>query len=115
MGTYSIAEAKDRLSTLVKEAEQGEDVAITRHGKVVAYLRPAEERWRRLWQALRSAAGKGFELNESGLRDFGIDKRGPCAAADEGHGSLIRLCLAICLLARKRSREKLAFPPPPLL
>jgi prevent-host-death family protein len=40
----SIAEAKDRLSTLVKEAEQGEDVAITRHGKVVAYLRPAEER-----------------------------------------------------------------------
>jgi prevent-host-death family protein len=44
MGTYSIAEAKDRLSTLVKEAEQGEDVAITRHGKVVAYLRPAEER-----------------------------------------------------------------------
>jgi prevent-host-death family protein len=39
----SIAEAKDRLSTLVKEAEQGEDVAITRHGKVVAYLRPAED------------------------------------------------------------------------
>jgi prevent-host-death family protein len=44
MGAYSIAEAKDRLSTLVKEAEQGEDVAVTRHGKVVAYLRPAEER-----------------------------------------------------------------------
>jgi prevent-host-death family protein len=42
-GTYSIAEANDRLSTLVKEAEQGEDVAITRHGKVVAYLRPAED------------------------------------------------------------------------
>jgi len=43
MGTYSIAEAKDRLSTLVKQAEKGEDVAITRHGKVVAYLRPAAE------------------------------------------------------------------------
>lgn len=47
MGAYSIAEAKDRLSSLVKQAEQGEDVAITRHGKVVAYLRAAEERHRR--------------------------------------------------------------------
>ena len=44
MTAYSIAEAKDKLSTLVKQAEQGEDVAITRHGKVVAYLRPAAER-----------------------------------------------------------------------
>jgi len=44
MGAYSIAEAKDRLSSLVKQAEEGEDVAITRHGKVVAYLRPAAER-----------------------------------------------------------------------
>jgi len=47
MGMYSIAEAKDRLSSLVKQAEQGEDVAITRHGKVVAYLRPAAEHVRR--------------------------------------------------------------------
>jgi prevent-host-death family protein len=44
MAAYSIAEAKDRLSSLVKQAEAGEDVAITRHGKVVAYLRPAAER-----------------------------------------------------------------------
>lgn len=33
MGAYSIAEAKDRLSSLVKKAEEGEDVAITRHGR----------------------------------------------------------------------------------
>lgn len=44
MGAYSIAEAKDKLSSLVKQAEEGEDVAITRHGKVVAYLRSAIER-----------------------------------------------------------------------
>ena len=43
MSAYSIAEAKDKLSSLVKQAEAGEDVAITRHGKVVAYLRPAAE------------------------------------------------------------------------
>lgn len=40
MGAYSIAEAKDRLSSLVKQAEDGEDVAITRQ-------RPAAERPRR--------------------------------------------------------------------
>lgn len=43
MGMYSIAEAKNKLPSLVKQAEQGEDVAITRHGKVVAYLRPVAE------------------------------------------------------------------------
>ncbi len=44
MATYSIAEAKDQLSRLVRQAEEGEDVAITRHGKVVAHLRSALER-----------------------------------------------------------------------
>ena len=44
MPTYSIAKAKDNLSRLVDEAIAGEDVAITRHGKVVAYVRLAEER-----------------------------------------------------------------------
>jgi prevent-host-death family protein len=44
MATFSIAEAKDRLSGLVRLAEEGEDVAITRHGKIVAHLRPAAER-----------------------------------------------------------------------
>jgi prevent-host-death family protein len=39
---YSIANAKDNLSKLVDEAVAGEEVAITRHGKVVAYLRSAE-------------------------------------------------------------------------
>jgi prevent-host-death family protein len=41
---YSIVKAKDNLSKLVDEALAGEDVAITRHGKVVAYLRSAVER-----------------------------------------------------------------------
>ena len=34
--TRSIAKAKDNLSKLVDEAVAGEEVAITRHGKVVA-------------------------------------------------------------------------------
>jgi prevent-host-death family protein len=44
MPTYSIAKAKDNLSRLVDEAVSGEEVAITRHGKAVAYIRPAVER-----------------------------------------------------------------------
>ena len=44
MPTYSIAKAKDNLSKLVDEAVAGEEVAITRHGKVVAYVRSAIER-----------------------------------------------------------------------
>lgn len=44
MPVYSIAKAKDNLSRLVDEAVAGEEVAITRHGKVVAYVRPAAER-----------------------------------------------------------------------
>ena len=47
MASYSIAEAKDQLSRLVRQAEQGEDVAITRHGKVVARLRATIETGRR--------------------------------------------------------------------
>jgi prevent-host-death family protein len=41
MPTYSIAEAKRRLARFVREAGEGKEVAITRRGKVAAYLRPA--------------------------------------------------------------------------
>jgi prevent-host-death family protein len=44
MTSYSIAKAKDNLSKLIDEALAGEEVTITRHGKVVAYLRSAAER-----------------------------------------------------------------------
>ena len=36
--TYSLHEAKAKLSELIKLAEAGETVEITRHGKVVAYV-----------------------------------------------------------------------------
>jgi prevent-host-death family protein len=36
----SVAEAKAKFSELVKRAEGGEEVAVTRHGKVVARLVP---------------------------------------------------------------------------
>jgi prevent-host-death family protein len=36
---YSVAEAKDKLSSLIDKAEAGEPVVITRHGKPVVELR----------------------------------------------------------------------------
>ncbi len=41
MSNYSIANARDDLSKLVDEAIAGEEVALTRDGEVVAYVRPA--------------------------------------------------------------------------
>ena len=40
MASYSVAEAKNRLPSLIDKALDGEEVVITRHGKVVAELRP---------------------------------------------------------------------------
>lgn len=41
MGTYSVADAKNRLPRLIDEDLAGEHVVITRHGKPVVELRPA--------------------------------------------------------------------------
>ncbi len=39
MSAYSVADAKNNLSSLIAKAEAGEEVVITRHGKPVAELR----------------------------------------------------------------------------
>ena len=44
----SIAEAKNRLSQLVRAAESGESVVITRHGRPVVQLLPAPARRRKV-------------------------------------------------------------------
>jgi prevent-host-death family protein len=41
MSTYSVADAKASLPSLINRAIAGEEVIITRHGKPVAELRPA--------------------------------------------------------------------------
>ena len=40
MAEYSVAEAKNRLPSLIDAAQAGEQVVITRHGHPVAELRP---------------------------------------------------------------------------
>jgi prevent-host-death family protein len=41
MNEVALFEAKNRLSELINRVEQGEEIAITRRGKVVARLVPA--------------------------------------------------------------------------
>jgi prevent-host-death family protein len=43
MANYSVAEAKDRLPSLIDKARDGEEVVITRHGKPVAEIRPRSD------------------------------------------------------------------------
>ena len=46
MGTYSVAEAKNRLSVLIDKAIEGEEVVITKHGRPAAVvISHAEWRW----------------------------------------------------------------------
>jgi prevent-host-death family protein len=42
MSTHSVAEAKNKLSQLIKRALNGEGVVITRHGEPVVELRPVK-------------------------------------------------------------------------
>jgi len=44
MGEYSVAEAKNKLPSLINKALEGEEVIITRHGKPVIGLRPVSAR-----------------------------------------------------------------------
>lgn len=48
MTDYSIADAKNRLSSLVSASERGERVTITRYGKPVAELRPVASEGKRV-------------------------------------------------------------------
>jgi prevent-host-death family protein len=48
MKTVTVYEAKTHLSALLSEVEAGGEVVITRHGKPVARLAPAETRITRM-------------------------------------------------------------------
>jgi len=77
----SIVEAKTHLSDCIREVEQGKSVLITRHGKAVAALVPAEilEHVERLKKAgprggLASLAG-GWKGSEDLIRALARAKR----------------------------------------
>ena len=48
MREVQATQAKAQLAELLRTVERGETIAITRHGKTIAHLVPAEEREREL-------------------------------------------------------------------
>ena len=55
MKNITVVEAKSRFSALLAEVEAGEEIAVTRHGKVVARLVPdrprvAADAFRDFWE-----------------------------------------------------------------
>jgi prevent-host-death family protein len=78
----SVTEAKGQLTELVRRAEEGEEIILTRHGhpaaRILPFKQPADKRTRRaLLEALRDA-GADPEIFGSAARsqDFLYDERG---------------------------------------
>jgi prevent-host-death family protein len=74
MNDVALFDAKNRLSELINRVEAGEEIAITRRGKVVARLVPAapeeaEQRARKAIAELRSSR-KGVSLGGLNSRDL---------------------------------------------
>lgn len=61
---YSVADAKNRLPAVLREAEAGEPIEITRHGKPVAVVLSIDA-WRRL-QAPRADLWAAYEAWRAG-------------------------------------------------
>ena len=71
MKTVSVREAKNRLSVLSREVENGKTIVVTRYGRPVFDMRPHQKRG-----VLNFAAGDAY------LRSKGIAKPTPIIADD---------------------------------
>ncbi len=58
--TYSLYEAKARLSAIVKMVREGRHVVVTVHGKPVVEMRPIEEKHRGLRARMEALAERGI-------------------------------------------------------
>ena len=74
-------DAKARFAEILRNVEQGETIAITRHGKTVAHLVPARDRE----QAERDAAVDRFLELRASWRPTGMTREEILAARHEGH------------------------------
>lgn len=82
MSSYSVAEAKNGLPGLINRALDGEEVLITRHGRVVAELRgatrsepPVNKRNGLDWLRARREARPRIEIDSSEMLRALADER----------------------------------------
>ena len=83
MRVVKATQAKARLAELLRLAEQGETIAITRHDKIVAHLVPAQEQER----ADRRGAVEQVRTLRSEWEELGVrmTREEILAARHEGH------------------------------
>jgi prevent-host-death family protein len=80
----SVTDAKAQLTDLVKRAEQGEEVILTRHGQPVAQIGPirkarltAAERGKVIEDVMKAAAGRASPGPDAAhSQDFLYDENG---------------------------------------
>ena len=81
MREVQATEAKAHLARLLSEVEHGETIAITRHGKPIAHLVPAEAQER----AGRRAAVERFEAWRAGWKGIEMSLEEILATRHDGH------------------------------
>ncbi len=81
MREVKATEAKARLAELLRAVEHGESVAITRHGRPVAHLVPADVQDR----AARKRAVDEFKRRRAQLRPVNFSVEEFLSARHEGH------------------------------
>ena len=81
MREVQATEAKARFAQVLSEVEHGETITITRHGKPVAHLVPAEVQAR----AGRRSAVERFEAWRAGWKGIDMPLKEILAARHESH------------------------------
>ena len=81
MREVQATEAKAHLARLLSEVERGQTIAITRHGKPIAHLVPAEAQER----AGRRAAVERFDAWRAGWKGIDMSLEEILASRHEGH------------------------------
>lgn len=81
MREVQATDAKTHLAQLLSSVERGETIAITRHGKPIAHLVPAEAQHR----AARRAAVERFEAQRAKWKGAGMSVEEILDARHEGH------------------------------
>lgn len=73
MREIQASQAKAHLSSLLDEVERGETIAITRHGKVIAQLRPLPSHDENRAEAAAARIverGRNFTLGDLSIKDL---------------------------------------------
>jgi prevent-host-death family protein len=85
---YSLAEAKAQLPAIIDQAEEGETIELTRHGKSIAVVISLAEFERLKGSRSRSKFGDTYRafLDKFSLTEVGVDKRFAASTRNRARG-----------------------------